>query len=95
MHYDTIAEDLQRAKDILKSGGLTEFDIPQAMDPEIRKRWLETGGTIFSGDIYAARQILKSFIEEIERLHAYIKDVRDDLPPDLQARGYEILGEKL
>lgn len=69
-YYDTIEEDLARAKEILAKGrAAAEPDLPPAL-----RGWLEAhgGGTIYGADTYAAYKLLESFVAEIERLrHDY------------------------
>jgi hypothetical protein len=59
-YYDTIDEDLARAKEILADG------VADAQQFE----WMAqlSGGTIYGKDIYAAYKLLESFVAEIERL---------------------------
>lgn len=60
-YYDTIEEDLARAKEILRKGAAAA-----EMSPDIHLH-LE-GGTIYGADTYAAYKLLESFVAEIERL---------------------------
>jgi len=64
-YYDTLAEDLQRAKQILAEGRPTERDLAN-LPPLMRESLSQTGGTIFGKDTYAAYKLLESFVEAIE-----------------------------
>ena len=66
-YYDTIEEDLKRAKDILERG---KAEPPGLSMPE----HVSFGGTIYGADIYAAYKLLESFVERIERREADIAD---------------------
>lgn len=65
-YYETIAQDLERAKDILERGALHPADLPIALREE---RPYVAGGTIYGVDTYAAYKLLESFVTEIEDLH--------------------------
>jgi hypothetical protein len=67
-YYDTIDEDLQRAKEILQEGRLKDEDVPQHLSSDLRMHLIAQSGTIFGKDTYAAYKLLESFVEEIERL---------------------------
>jgi hypothetical protein len=60
-YYETLAEDVARAKQILAEGRWS------ADDPfyQILQRHI-TSGTIFGKDIYAAYKLLESFVAAIE-----------------------------
>jgi hypothetical protein len=64
-YYDTIEEDLARAKAILEEGMPDEASLA-GLPSEVR----DLGGTIFGKDVHAAYKLLESFVEEIERLRA-------------------------
>lgn len=66
-YYDTIEEDLKRAKEILERG-----KEPTRFAERLAAEWGDApvGGTIFGADIYAAYKLLESFVAEIERLQA-------------------------
>lgn len=66
-YYDTLDEDLKRAKAILAKGK-TPKDMWEAMDSEVQ-RWSAEhgGGTIYGADTYAAYKLLESFVEYIEK----------------------------
>ena len=68
-YYDTIEEDLIRAKQILEKGKVRDEDMPIGWDPKLREALLRSG-TIYGGDIYAAYRLLGSLVEEVERLRA-------------------------
>ena len=69
-YYNTIEEDLTRAKEILERGK-AESDVrldeifPQE---DVRERVKALGGTIYGADIYAAYKLLESFVEIIEAM---------------------------
>jgi hypothetical protein len=63
-YYDTIEEDLTRAREILEKG---KADIPEGVAPEIFGVHA-MGGTIYGADTFAAYKLLESFVEEIEKL---------------------------
>ncbi len=60
-YYDTIDDDVKRAKEILARGKAEPPDLPM---PE----HVHFGGTIFGGDTYAAYKLLESFVEVVEAL---------------------------
>jgi len=68
-YYDTIEEDLARAKAILARGRPAPEDVADLPTPALRAMALG-GGTIYGGDVYAAYKLLESFVAEIERLRA-------------------------
>jgi hypothetical protein len=68
-YYDTIEEDLIRAKQLLAKGKASEEDMPASWDPRLRQVALQSG-TIYGGDVYAAYKLLESLVEEVERLRA-------------------------
>lgn len=61
-YYDTIEEDLARAKAILAKGEAAHGR--------------DVAGTIYGGDIYAASKLLESFVTEIERVHTLIREFK-------------------
>jgi hypothetical protein len=63
-YYDTIEEDLARAKAILAEGRSEQLLNP--MDRECSPTVVNC--TIYGKDIYAAYKLLESFVQEIERL---------------------------
>lgn len=70
-YYDTIEEDLARAKEILAKGkaDVKEFHRYTGLTPELSERAMALcGGAIYGADIYAAYKLLESFVAEIERL---------------------------
>lgn len=68
-YYDTIEEDLNRAKEILAKGKMPAEDVA-AFPLVLQPRVLEQSGTIYGADTYAAYKLLESFVAEIERLTA-------------------------
>jgi hypothetical protein len=85
-YYDTIEDDLARAKAILEKGKPAPWETAH-FTPEVVEALREVGGgTIFGADIYAAYQLLASFVAEIERLrhalntceiHAHIEGIAE------------------
>lgn len=63
-YYDTIEEDLKRAKEILDKGRVTR-DLIESL-PEAARAAARMGGTIYGADVYAAYMLLESFVQEIE-----------------------------
>jgi hypothetical protein len=63
-YYDTIEEDLVRAKAILETGRPTDEDIAEL--PEPLREMAKATGHIFGADNYAAYKLLESFVEAIE-----------------------------
>lgn len=60
-YYDTLDEDLKRAKEILAKGkpdASLDADIPVVIQL--------SGGTIFGADLFAAYKLLESFVDHIE-----------------------------
>lgn len=71
-YYDTIDEDLARAKQILDKGKGERLLNPadRECSPVI------VGGTIYGADIYAAYKLLESFVAEIGRLEREVAQAR-------------------
>jgi hypothetical protein len=67
-YYETIEEDLARAKAILAEGKPSASDLQEV--PLEWHKFAAPAGTIFGKDIYAAYKLLESFVAEIERLRA-------------------------
>jgi hypothetical protein len=65
-YYETIEEDLARAKEILAKGRPRPEDV--AYMPEWARSLAFEGGTIYGADIYAAYKLLESFVAEIEAM---------------------------
>jgi hypothetical protein len=63
-YYDTLEEDLTRAKQILEKGRPDDMPMPEWWQRKV------LGGTIFGADIFAAYKLLESFVAEIERLQS-------------------------
>ena len=66
-YYDTLDEDLVRAKQILAEGKMTEADL-EGVPRELQARLLDQSGTIHGKDIYAAYKLLESFVAVIEQV---------------------------
>ena len=77
-YYDTIDEDLKRAKRIL-SDGAEDYIVPNA-GPD-GKDYVIHGRTIFAADTFAAYKLLESFVQEIERLHSCTGSCEDNYCP--------------
>jgi hypothetical protein len=58
-YYETLQEDIDRAKQILAEGRAEAPGIPEL------EGW-KMGGTIYGKDTFAAYQLLASFVEVIE-----------------------------
>jgi transcriptional regulator NrdR family protein len=66
-YYDTLAEDVARAKQILAKGQPAEWEKAQfAPDVLEALRKTDRGGIIYGADTYAAYKLLESFVEAIE-----------------------------
>jgi hypothetical protein len=69
-YYDTIAEDLTRAKEILTVGKLRRVEVeklyPHSEQLEHIEQMIAHSGTIFGKDIFVAYKLLESFVAEIE-----------------------------
>jgi hypothetical protein len=65
-YYESIEEDLKRAREILERGKLRNEDLPASLAPDLAMRMLAQGGTIHAVDTYAAYKLLASFVTEIE-----------------------------
>ena len=76
-YYDTIEEDLTRAKEILEKGR-NVIGLPHPTDPALKV----AGGTIYGVDTYAAYKLLESFVAEIERLRTMNASQVDTPPPE-------------
>lgn len=76
-YYDTMDEDLKRAKEILTRGSAANEELADLVsDLKMRDKLLKlTGGTIYGADLYAAYKLLESFVAEIERLRAALTDL--------------------
>jgi hypothetical protein len=70
-YYDTLSEDIARAKEILAKGR-TEFHVPGW--PRV------SGGTIYGADTYAAYRLLESFVEALEHLQSALRVMGPELP---------------
>jgi hypothetical protein len=63
-YYDTLAEDITRAKEILAKGKADAEEKPEWMTDH---QWEQiAGGTIYGADRYPAYKLLESFVEAIE-----------------------------
>jgi hypothetical protein len=83
-YYDTIDDDVKRAKEILERGKPAHDEVAYLAEP-MRVAALGNGGAIHGADIYAAYKLLESFVAEIEQLRpAYSVAAR--LVGTLQAR---------
>jgi hypothetical protein len=71
-YYDTIEEDLARAKQILVDGAPSaeELRVTHGLGPKHAAQLASRSGTIYGKDTYAAYKLLESFVAEIERLRA-------------------------
>lgn len=71
-YYNTLTEDIERAKVILDKGRVTTtLDVRGTSDGRVN---LETG-TIYGADIYAAYKLLESFVEAIETVGVKVCEV--------------------
>ena len=85
-YYDTIEEDLARAKQILAKGRHAPEDFP-FLPPEVRAAAAKVAeGFICGADIYAAYKLLESFLGEIERLRQVQAATRE--PDERAIPGY-------
>jgi hypothetical protein len=57
-YYDTLEEDIARAKQLLAKGKAEPFMLGEHLQ-------LPDGGTIFGADIFAAYKLLESFVAEL------------------------------
>jgi hypothetical protein len=67
-YYDTLEEDLKRAKEILEKGKAQASDKPDWMTDHQWAQISGNAGTIFGADVYAAYKLLESFVKEIGEL---------------------------
>lgn len=74
-YYDTLEEDLERAKTILKEGKAPEPDPNSPLYDFMRRA--DGCGTIYGKDIYAAYKILESFVDKIEKDRFYYRDLEE------------------
>jgi hypothetical protein len=77
-YYDTIEQDLARAKMILAKGR-AEMDARLADGPlsdEEREELVRETGGVIGQDVVAAYKLLESFVAEIERLQATVGQFR-------------------
>lgn len=75
-YYDTIEEDLTRAKDLLRRGRPERI---YGFTPEgLSDISHIAGGTIYGADIFAAYKLLESFVSEIERLRTRIQELEEE-----------------
>jgi hypothetical protein len=65
-YYQTLEEDVARAKELLEKGRLRVTDLPVLISDELRAAMLTSGGHIYGADTYAAYKLLQSFVEVIE-----------------------------
>lgn len=68
-YYDTLDEDLDRAKEILLKGDAgTPLRLALGRDLTDEERKTHSGGHIYGADTYAAYKLLESFVETIDQL---------------------------
>ena len=70
-YYPTLEEDLERAREILAKGKVREADLEVGgfqLSETAKTAIIQTSGTIYGADVYAAYKLLESFVEEIEKL---------------------------
>lgn len=79
MYFDTIAEDLARAKQILDKGKPAAWEEAQFTPEVIEALRKVGGGTIYGADIYAAYKLLESFVAEIERGQARVQELEREV----------------
>lgn len=60
-YYDTIEEDIERAKAILAKGKPAHEQV--AYLPEPMRQMALAGGAIYGADVYAAYKLLESFVD--------------------------------
>jgi hypothetical protein len=73
-YYDTLDEDLARAKEILAKGRPKSEDFPYADPADRAAAVAQAGGHIFGMDMFAAYKLLESFVAEIARLQHALND---------------------
>ena len=67
-YYNTLAEDITRAKEILAKGKADWDALMADVPPEVRDRMRASGpGAIFAGDTHAAYRLLESLVAAIEQ----------------------------
>lgn len=69
-YYDTIDEDLKRAREILEKGKPDISLFKEFNQSDTAGIKTAMGGTIYGADTHAAYKLLESFVQEIERLRA-------------------------
>jgi hypothetical protein len=82
-YYPTLAEDLQRAKEILEAGkpSVEELSDLNRFEEPVRSQLIDNFGTIYGKDICAAYKLLESFVAEIERLQGALQQIMQTLGP--------------
>ena len=92
-YYETLEEDLKRAKQILADGKLKPEDVDDIPE-ELRQGFIDHSGSINVIDIYAAYKILESLVQKIENTekHTYYmvrhKATGEFMPELKRGRGY-------
>jgi hypothetical protein len=67
-YYNTLTEDIKRAREILEKGRADWDALMADVPPAVRDRMRASGpGAIFAADIYAAYKLLESFVTAIEQ----------------------------
>lgn len=85
----TLAEDIERAKQILAVG--KSEAVPSMGGLSIEEELRRGGGTIYGQDTFAAYKLLESFVEHIERLQAELdneQDISANDPAEQRAERY-------
>lgn len=67
-YYNTLTEDIARAKEILEKGKGRAEDKPEWMTDHQWQQVASGGGTIYGADTYPAYKLLESFVEVIEHI---------------------------
>lgn len=92
-YYDTIDEDLKRAREILKEGAAESVrpELLQEIGPELAAKLKDlAGGTIYGKDIYVAYKLLESLVAEVERLQQQIRDIQSARTVFGDVKGYDL-----
>src|SRR5207237_6380693 len=91
-YYDTLADDIQRAKEIIEEGRMREEDLA-AFPVDLRAAIAEQSGAIWGKDTYAAYQLIKSFVELWEQTQTFADRLERTI--DGEMFGFQGTEEKL
>lgn len=72
-YYDSIEQDLERAKTILTEGKLRRDEL-EIVPAQLVEQMIAQSGTIYGKDTHAAYKLLESFVAEIETMRRILAE---------------------